>query len=252
MIEFLSQAKKHRADDEISSVKSRTSRHSRHSITSSSSSKSRLIEAKAKAAALEVKAAFLKEKQALRMAAEELDLRQEIAQAKLEEKIYEQYDKAQNTDGIDDDLEIMKVKYTSTPISFQACDQVTLSVASTSNAKPQSPAVVNTVSTVSMVTPTPSTIPISTSAVFATTSMDPGAQPFIPGNSFAQVKESVIPPVAKQPHNNQQESAFMSGKDSSSVVNESTYQEFLNVQRKQNRTVRDDCYTASQKPIALS
>ena len=42
--------------------------------------------------ALEVKAAFLKEKQALRIAAEEVELRQQIAEAKVEEKIYQQYD----------------------------------------------------------------------------------------------------------------------------------------------------------------
>ena len=39
----------------------------------------KLVEAKTKAATLEVKASFLKEKQALRMATEELELRQQIA-----------------------------------------------------------------------------------------------------------------------------------------------------------------------------
>ena len=39
----------------------------------------KLVEAKTKAATLEVKESFLKEKQALRMATEELELRQQIA-----------------------------------------------------------------------------------------------------------------------------------------------------------------------------
>ena len=39
----------------------------------------KLVETKTKAATLEVKASFLKEKQALRMATEELELRQQIA-----------------------------------------------------------------------------------------------------------------------------------------------------------------------------
>ena len=53
------------------------------------------MEAKAKAAALEVKAVFLKERQALRMASEELELRQEIVKAKVEEKLYEQFEMEQ-------------------------------------------------------------------------------------------------------------------------------------------------------------
>ena len=44
------------------------------------------IEAKAKAAALEVRAKFLKDKQALRMTSVELELLQQIAEAKAEEK----------------------------------------------------------------------------------------------------------------------------------------------------------------------
>lgn len=147
VIAFLNQAKKQH-DDEIGSIKSRLSGRSKRSLTSSSSSKSKLMEAKAKAAALEIKAAFLKERQALRMASEELELRQEIAQAKIEEKVYEQFEMEQNIDGMNDYLETMKVKYTSTPISSQAisCDLVTFPVVSASNVtavKLQVPAVVN-------------------------------------------------------------------------------------------------------------
>ena len=62
------------------------------SYASRSSNRSQLIQAKAKTASLEAKAAFLKEKQALKMAAEELELRQMIAQAKAEENVYEQFE----------------------------------------------------------------------------------------------------------------------------------------------------------------
>ena len=57
---------------------------------SSLSSKSKLIKAKTRVAALEVEAAFLKEKQALKMAEEQLELKKSLAKAKEEERIYEQ------------------------------------------------------------------------------------------------------------------------------------------------------------------
>ena len=100
IIGFLNQAKELLADDEIGSIKSGLSHHSKHSIACSSSSKSKLMEAKA--AALEVKAAFLKERQALRMASEELELRQEIAQAKIEERVYEQFEMEHNINCMND------------------------------------------------------------------------------------------------------------------------------------------------------
>ena len=100
VIEFLNQAKRQYNDEEISSVRSRLPSRSKRSATSSCSSKTKLMEAKAKAAALEVKAVFLKERQALRMATEELELRQEIAQAKVEETFYEQFELEQNIYGI--------------------------------------------------------------------------------------------------------------------------------------------------------
>jgi len=87
VIEFLNQAKKQHNDDDISSVRSRLSSRYKRSATSLCSSKTKLMEAKARAAALEVKAVFLKERQALRMASKELELRQENAQAKVEEKL---------------------------------------------------------------------------------------------------------------------------------------------------------------------
>ena len=57
------------------SVKCKSSRRSRHSLSSVTSSKFKLVEGKAKAAALKVNESFLKQKPALRMAAEELENR---------------------------------------------------------------------------------------------------------------------------------------------------------------------------------
>ena len=72
------------------SHRSKKSNHSGRSNLSSLSSKSKLIKAKTRVAALEVEAAFLKEKQALKMAEEQLELKKSLAKAKEEERIYEQ------------------------------------------------------------------------------------------------------------------------------------------------------------------
>ena len=234
VIEFLNQANRQYNDEEIGSVRSLLFNRSKHSATSSCSSKTKLIEAKAKAAALEVKAVFLKERQALRMATEELELRQEIAQAKVEERLYEQFELEQNIDGMNDYLEKMKGQSTSTPISSQAISssQATLPVASASDViskDQQGPAVVNSVRTVPKVTP--SITPISSSPAFTTFGMNPSAQPFIPGN-FAKTEEPAVPVVSKHLYN-PSVSPNLSRRNLSSGVNESTYQEFLNVQKKQ-------------------
>ena len=93
IISFLNDADKLRGGlRDTHSVKSKLSRHSRRSLSSVTSAKLKLVEAKAKAAALEVEASFLKEKQAPRMATEELELRQQIAEAKAEEKTYEKFE----------------------------------------------------------------------------------------------------------------------------------------------------------------
>ena len=83
IIGFLNDAYKLR---DTHSVQSKSSRHSRRSLSSVTPAKLKLVVGKAKAAALEVKESFLKEKQALRMATEVLELRQQIAEAKAEEK----------------------------------------------------------------------------------------------------------------------------------------------------------------------
>ncbi|RMX42815.1 hypothetical protein pdam_00022493 [Pocillopora damicornis] len=88
IIDFLVEANKLHGDShDTPIVKSKSSSHSRSSTFSTSSAKLKFIEAKAKAAELKVKANFLKEKQALRMAIEELELRRGIVEAKAEKKI---------------------------------------------------------------------------------------------------------------------------------------------------------------------
>ena len=110
IIGFLNDADKLRSGlHDTHSVKSKSSRRSRHSLSSVTSAKLMLVEAKAKAAALEVKASFLKEKQALRMATEELELRQEIAEARAEEKTYEKFEEEQNIDGINENWKMLRL-----------------------------------------------------------------------------------------------------------------------------------------------
>ena len=93
--EYLSKAKELQSAELNSAAsnkshRSRKSDHSGRSNLSSLSSNAKLIKAKTRVAALEVEAAFLKEKQALKMAEEQLELRKSLAKAKEEERIYEQ------------------------------------------------------------------------------------------------------------------------------------------------------------------
>ena len=129
-----------------------------------SSTKLRLIEAKARAAVLEVEARFLKEKQALRMASEELELGQKIAEAKAEERTYEEFDEEQNIDGMNDYLEGVKAKLTATPFLSEAKpnDQTTLRVPSES-----------TIAT---------SPPVTAPTLVSTASVNPAARPFVSRN----------------------------------------------------------------------
>ena len=93
--EYLSKAKELQSAELNSAAssqchRSRKSSHSGRSNLSSLSSKSKLIKATTRVAALEVETAFLKEKQALKMAEEQLELKKNLAKAKEEERIYEQ------------------------------------------------------------------------------------------------------------------------------------------------------------------
>jgi len=104
------------------------------------------------------------------MATEELELRQQIAEAKAEEKTYEKFEEEQNIDRMNGNLEDVKVKHTSTPISprIQPNDQVTLKVPSV---KFQSSAMVSTSST---------TTPVTTPTLVSGVNMNPTARPFVP------------------------------------------------------------------------
>ena len=197
--DYLHEAKKLRSGlRDTSSVKSKSSHHSRGSH-SSSSTKLRLIEAKARAAALEVEARFLKEKQALRMASEELELRQKIAEAKAEERTYEEFNEEQNLDGMHDYLEDAKDKLTSTPFLSESKpnNQTTLKV---NSVKFQGSAFVSTV------TATP---PVTTPIFVSTASMNPAAQPFVsrnlPINGVEQRDEYETPTDTKPSCNNKEE-----------------------------------------------
>ena len=170
--DYLLEARKLRSGlHDTSSVKSQSSCHSKGSH-SSSSAKLRLIEAKAIAAVLEVEARFLKEKQGLRMAGEELELRQKIAEAKAEERTCEEFDEEQNIDGMNDYLEDFKDKLTSTPLLSEAKpnNQTTLKVPSV---KFQGSAFVSTVA---------ATPPVTTPIFVSTAGMNPANQPFVSKN----------------------------------------------------------------------
>ena len=93
--EYLSKAKELQSAELNSAAsnkshRSRKSNHSGRSNLSSLPSNSKLIKAKTRVAALEIEAAFLKEKQALKMAEEQLELRKNLAKAREEERIFEQ------------------------------------------------------------------------------------------------------------------------------------------------------------------
>ncbi len=92
VIEYLANAKTKSQYETQSrnSERSSISHKSKSSVASSTSTRAKLAAIKTKSAALEVKATFLKRKQALRIAAEELDLEQQIAELRVEEQVYEQ------------------------------------------------------------------------------------------------------------------------------------------------------------------
>ena len=225
--DYLHEAKKLRSGlHDTSSVKSKSSRHSRGSH-SSSSTKLRLIEAKARAAALEVEARFLKEKQALRMASEELELRQKIAEAKAEERTYEEFNEEQNLDGMHDYLEDAKDKLTSTPFLSESKpnNQTTLKV---NSVKFQGSAFVSTV------TATP---PVTTPIFVSTASMNPAAQPFVSRNLPIKEEdhreEYGTPTDTKPSCNNKEEYTYTFERDPSCVESARPDQDYLDIQRKQ-------------------
>ena len=220
--DYLHEAKKLRSGlHDTSSVKSKSSRQSKGSHSSLSSAKLRLIEARAKAAALEVEAKFLKEKQALRMATEELELRQKIAEVQAEERTYKEFDEEQNIDGMNDYLEDVKAKLTSTPFSSEAKpnNQTTLKVPSV---KFQG----------SVATP-----PVTTPIFVSTASMNPTAQPFVSRNLPIKEEEHReeygTPADTKLLCNNKEECKYTFERDPSCVEITRPNQDYLDIQRKQ-------------------
>ena len=213
--DYLHDAKKLRSGlHDTNSVKSKSSRHSRGSHSSSSSTKLRLIEAKARAAALEVEARFLKEKQALRMASEELELRQKIAEAKAEERTYEEFDEEQNIDGMNNYLEGVKAKLTATPFLSEAKpnDHTTLRVPFG-----------RTVAT---------TPPVTAPTFVTTAGVNPAARPFVSRNP--PIKEEYGTPIdTKLSHIKGEECVHKFDSDPSGGESAKPDQSYLNIHRKQ-------------------
>ena len=213
--DYLHDAKKLRSGlHDTNSVKSKSSRHSRGSHSSSSSTKLRLIEAKARAAALEVEARFLKEKQALRMASEELELRQKIAEAKAEERTYEEFDEEQNIDGMNNYLEGVKAKLTATPFLSEAKpnDHTTLRVPFG-----------RTVAT---------TPPVTAPTFVTTAGVNPAARPFVSRNPL--IKEEYGTPIdTKLSHIKGEECVHKFESDRSGGESAKPDQSYLDIHRKQ-------------------
>ena len=158
------------------------------------------------------------------MATEELELRKQIAEAKAEEKTYEKFEEEQNMDGMNENLEDVEVKLTSTTISpgVQSNDQATLRVPSV---KFQSSAIVGSTTT-----------PVTTPALVSAASMNPTARPFVPKSvpiKEEEYKEKYETPTDyKLPHV-KRECTCSFGKDSSSVEGTGLDQNYLDIQRKQ-------------------
>ena len=114
------------------------------------------------------------------MASEELELRQQIAEAKAEEKTYEQFDEEQVIDGMNDYLKNVPTKLTSIPILSDA-QPISQSTPKVPSVKFQSSAIVSIIST---------TTSVNTSISVSASSMNPTAQPPDPRN--LPIKEEEI------------------------------------------------------------
>ena len=161
------------------------------------------------------------------MATEELELRQKIAEAKAEEKTYEEFDEEQNIDGMNDYLEDAKAKLTSTPflLGVKPDCQTTLKVPSVEF---QGSALVSTVAT------TPS---VTKPILVSTTSMNPTAQPFVSRNLPIREEEHGeeygTPTDTKLSCNNKEERMYTFERDPSRVESARPDQDYLDIQRKQ-------------------
>ena len=161
------------------------------------------------------------------MATEELELRQKIAEAKAEERTYQEFDEEQNIDGMNDYLEDVKAKLTSTPFLTEAKrnSQTTLKVPSV---KFQSSAFVSTVTT---------TPPVTTPIFVSTAVMNPAAQPFVSRNTPIKEErrreEYGTPTDTKPSCNSKEECTYTFERDPSCVESARPDQDYLGIQRKQ-------------------
>lgn len=241
VVEYLHEAKEY-LNEEFSrcSVKSKYS-HSMRSYASRSSNRSQLIQAKAKTASLEAKAAFLKEKQALKMAAEELELRRMIAQAKAEENVYEQfeYGECSQFEEPNSKFATSQVNYTllphnylpkPTPVGNGLLDPSESTPEIKSKTIHTSPIVQSTVvnrePAESLAPSTPKPATTSTSKIEDPSTINPEALPFNPKQderTEAQVSSNSQPSPE----------APVQDIGQTLLLNNSMYDEFLKVQKKQ-------------------
>ena len=157
------------------------------------------------------------------MASEELELRQQIAEAKAEEKTYEQFDEEQVIDGMNDYLKNVPTKLTSIPILSDA-QPIGQSTPKVPSVKFQSSAIVSIIST---------TTSVNTSISVSASSMNPTAQPSDPRNLPIKEeeieKDNEIPPDTELYHDDKKGCMYVYGKDSSLLPD----QDHINIQRKQ-------------------
>ena len=149
--EYLSKAKELQSAELNSAAsnkshRSRKSNHSGRSNLSSLSSNWKLIKAKTRVAALAVEAAFLKERQALKMVEEILELRKNLAKAKKEERIFEQMN---NEELVSTPTCLQTQRFPIFPVSSLLLTNVTKDTNITS---PSTPGSVVTITTAAMVT----------------------------------------------------------------------------------------------------
>ena len=157
------------------------------------------------------------------MVSEELELRMQVAEARAEEKTYEQFDEQQVIDGMNDYLKNVPAKVTFIPILSEAQPngESTVKVPSV---KFQRSAIVSIISTTTSVT-----TPISVSA--ATQLPNRLIQ-----ETFALIEieeDNGTPPDTKLYHDDKIGSMYVYRKDSSAVESTKPDQDYFDIQRKQ-------------------
>ena len=176
------------------------------------------------------------------MASKELELRQKIAEAKAEERTYGQFDEEQNIDGMNEYLEDVRDKLTSTPLFSEEKpnNRATLKVPCV---KIQGSAFVSTVA---------ATPPVTTPIFVSTASMNPAGQPFVSRNFRIKEKdrreECGTPTDTRLSCNNKEECTYTFERDPSCVESARPDQDYLDILRKQADLSQ---MTATQQPRSL-